>query len=348
MAMFDGKNIKRYYLIIIRKIRNFLLSEKSREFLIFLFFVFVSLCFWFLQTMNDVYQTKFKIPVRLKNVPKEVVMTSELPNEIKVKVEDRGTVLLNYMLGKTFFPLTFNFEDYQDKGSYVRIPQTEVVKKVTAQLNNSTQLLSVRPDTLDYIYSKGVAKKVPVAVGGEVSAGRQYYVSEMKVSPDSVVVYAPPGVLNSILTAYTQPFHWTNVTDTLKKHINLQKLHGVKFVPSSVDVTACVDMYSEKTLEVPVVGIDFPKGKVLRTFPSKVQVVFQVGLKNFKSVKAHDFLVGVSYSDVVNNKSEKLQLTLKRYPDVVTHIRISPLSVDYLIEQQTVEKAVKNGDVADD
>lgn len=37
MAMFDGKNIKRYYLIIIRKIRNFLLSEKSREFLIFLF-----------------------------------------------------------------------------------------------------------------------------------------------------------------------------------------------------------------------------------------------------------------------------------------------------------------------
>lgn len=53
--------------------------------------------------------------------------------------------------------------------------------------------------------------------------------------------------------------------------------------------------------------------------------------------------MGVSYSDVVNNKSEKLQLTLKRYPDVVTHIRISPLSVDYLIEQQTVEKAVKMG-----
>ena len=243
--MFDRKNIKRYNLIFIRKIRNFLLSAKSREFLIFLFFVFVSLCFWFLQTMNDTYQTEFKIPVRLKNVPKEVVMTSELPDEIRVKVEDRGTVL----------------EDYQDKGSYVRIPQTEVLKKISAQLNNSTQLLAVRPDTLDYIYSRGIPKKVPVAVGGEVSAGRQYYVSDIRVIPDSVVVYAPQGVLNTILTAYTQPFHWTNVTDTLKKHINLQKLHGVKFVPSSVDVVACVDMYSEKTLEVPVVGIGFPKGR---------------------------------------------------------------------------------------
>lgn len=345
--MFDRKNIKRYYLIFVRQIRNFLLSTKSREFLIFLFFVFVSLCFWFLQTMNDTYQTEFKIPVRLKNVPKEVVMTSELPKEIRVKVEDRGTVLLNYMLGRTFFPLTFDFEDYQEKGSYVRIPQEEVLKKITTQLNNSTQLLSVYPDTLDFIYSKGVAKKVPVAVGGEVSAGRQYYVSEIRVIPDSVVVYAPQGVLNTVLTAYTQPFHWTNVTDTLRKHLNLQKLHGVKFVPSSVDVMACVDMYSEKTFEVPVVGIGFPQGKVLRTFPSKVQVTCQVGLKNFKSVKASDFLVGVSYADVLDNKSEKLTLTLRRYPDAATHIRINPLSVDYLIEQQTVEKVVKKEEVAE-
>ena len=339
--MFDRKNIKRYYLILVRKIRNFLLSAKSREFLIFLFFVFVSLCFWFLQTMNDTYQTEFKIPVRLKNVPKEVVMTSELPDEIRVKVEDRGTVLLNYMLGRTFFPLTFNFEDYQDKGSYVRIPQTEILKKISAQLNNSTQLPAVRPDTLDYIYSRGIPKKVPVAVGGEVSAGRQYYVSDIRVIPDSVVVYAPQGVLNTILTAYTQPFHWTNVTDTLKKHINLQKLHGVKFVPSSVDVVACVDMYSEKTLGVPVVGIGFPKGKVLRTFPSKVQVTVQVGLKNFKSVTEKDFLVGVSYADVIGNKSEKLPLTIKKYPDVVSHVRVTPSSVDYLIEQQIVSEPSK-------
>lgn len=36
--MFDKKNIRTYYLMISRKIRNFLLSQKSREFLVFLFF----------------------------------------------------------------------------------------------------------------------------------------------------------------------------------------------------------------------------------------------------------------------------------------------------------------------
>ena len=112
--MFDLKNIKRYYRFGFRRIRNFLLSSKSREFLVFLFFVLVSFAFWLLQTLDDVYQTEFKVPLRLKNVPKEVVITSDLPEEVRVQVEDRGTVLLNYMLGRTFFPVTFDFSDYME------------------------------------------------------------------------------------------------------------------------------------------------------------------------------------------------------------------------------------------
>ena len=40
--MFDVKNIKRYYRLGLRKIRTFLLSDKCRECLVFLFFVLVS------------------------------------------------------------------------------------------------------------------------------------------------------------------------------------------------------------------------------------------------------------------------------------------------------------------
>ena len=44
--MFDKRNIRIYYLRTLEKIRSFLLSRNSREFLIFLFFVFVSFCLW--------------------------------------------------------------------------------------------------------------------------------------------------------------------------------------------------------------------------------------------------------------------------------------------------------------
>ena len=98
--MFDKRNIRIYYLRTLEKIRSFLLSRNSREFLIFLFFVFVSFCFWLLQILNDDYETEFSIPLRMKNVPNNVVLTSELPSELKIGVKDRGTVLTNYMLGQ--------------------------------------------------------------------------------------------------------------------------------------------------------------------------------------------------------------------------------------------------------
>lgn len=67
--MFDRRNIQRTYLEVSRKVKDFLLSDKSREFFIFLFFFFVAGGFWLLQTLNNDYEADFSIPVRLKGCP---------------------------------------------------------------------------------------------------------------------------------------------------------------------------------------------------------------------------------------------------------------------------------------
>ena len=53
--MFERRNIQRTYLKISREVKDFLLSDKSREFFIFLFFFFVAGGFWLLQTLNNDY-----------------------------------------------------------------------------------------------------------------------------------------------------------------------------------------------------------------------------------------------------------------------------------------------------
>lgn len=333
--MFDRKNIKTYYRLGLRKVRNFFLSPKSKEFLTFLFFVFVAFCFWLLQTMNDVYQMEFKIPVRLKNVPKEAVLTSPMPEELKVKVEDRGTVLLNYMLGRTFLPLSFDFTDYQKKGSHIYIPAIEVTKKITAQLNTSTRILSVRPDTLGYVYAMGKAKKVPVKLQGTLHTEPQYYISDMRFRPDSVMVYAPAEGIDTITAAFTRKLNLDNIADTMAYRIGLRPVKGVKFLPASTELLVSVDLFAEKTVEVSVVGVNFPPRKVLRTFPSRVQVTFQVGLKHFKTVSTGDFFIGVSYEELLKAKDGKIPLTVKSSSPFVSKVRVIPAEVDFLIEQQS-------------
>lgn len=331
--MLERRNIKRVYLKLTRQVKDFLLSDKSREFFIFLFFFLVAGGFWLLQTLNNDYEAEFAIPVRLKGVPNNVVITSEPASELRIKVKDKGTVLLNYMLGKSFYPITLDYADYTGVDNEVKIYAPQFEKKVQGQLNVSTRLLSMKPDTLEYIYSTGASKLVPVKLQGTVSAGRQYYLSDTIFRPDSVLVYAPKGVLDTITTAYTQRVKLEDISDTLKQQTPLSNQKGVKFVPASIEMILPVDVYTEKTVEVPLRGVNFPADKVLRAFPSKVQITFQVGLSRFRQINANDFHLHVSYEELLRLGSDKYKVKLKNVPKGVSQVRFNPEQVDFLIEQ---------------
>lgn len=332
--MFERRNIKLIYCKTFRKIKNFLLSNQSREFLIFLFFFFIAGGFWLLQTLNDDYETELSMSVRLRNVPDNVVITSDLPDEVHIRVKDKGTVLLSYMLGKSFFPISLDFSDYRGtRNNRVRIYFPQFEKKILSQLNLTTKLLSVKPDTLEYIYSTGASKLIPVKFRGDVEAARQYYISDTIFHPDSVLVYAPADVLDTITAAYTRKMKLENISDTLVQRMALTAPRGAKFVPGAVDAEFPVDVYTEKTVEVPLQGVNFPAGKELRTFPSKVRVTFQVGLKHFREIKAEDFHLNVSYEELLNNGSDKYVVQLKTMPEGISQVRFNPEKVDFLIEQ---------------
>ena len=67
-------------------LRNFFFAIVNKEFLIFLFFLFVSGTFWLVMTMTEVYEREYAVPIRLINVPKDVVVTSDVNDTIKVTI----------------------------------------------------------------------------------------------------------------------------------------------------------------------------------------------------------------------------------------------------------------------
>ncbi len=331
--MFERRNIKRIYIKTKKNVKDFLLSSKSREFFIFLLFFLVAGGFWLLQTLNNDYEKEFTIPVRLKGVPDNVVITSEPIPELRIKVKDKGTVLLNYMLGKRFYPISLEFSDYKGKENVVQVYASQYQKMVLSQLNASTSLLSMSPDTLEYIFSTGTSKRLPIKLQGTVSAGRQYYLSDTIFRPDSVLAYAPDGMLDTVAAVYTQWVTQENIVDTLLQEVPLRGMKGVKLVPATVEMMLPVDVYTEKTVEVPLVGVGFPVNKVLRAFPSKVRVTFQIGLSRFRQIDAKDFSIQVSYNELMRLGSDKYTVKLKKVPEGVSQIRCYPSQVDFLIEQ---------------
>lgn len=331
---FSKEEIQNTYKHLAKKVWNFLQSPQCREFLFFLFFVFIAAAFWILQTLNDTYETEITIPLRLKNVPENVVFTNELPSNLNLKVEDKGTVLVNYMLGQGFIPLTLDFNEYKQKGDHIRLLSSELEKTILSQLVVSTKLIDITPDTLEIIYTQGKGKKLPVKLQGDFSAKRQYYIADLNITPDSVMVYAPPTLLDNMHTVYTQIENLTDIADTVTHTIPLVPVKGAKFIPQQVNVHFFADILTEKTVTVPIVGTGFPANKQLKTFPSKANITFQIGMHLFKEVNADDFTISVPYADLQKNPSnDHYELKVTTAPAKASHIRISPASVEYLIEQ---------------
>ena len=320
---------------ILKGIRNFLFSTLNKEFLIFLFFLLLSGSFWLMMSLNETYEREFSIPVRLVGIPKNAVVTGEPPDTVKVVVRDKGFTLVTYEYGKWFRPLVFKFGTYadEDQGSGV-IPNADAIKQVQAQLYGSSKLLSVKPDKLDFYFTYGASKQVPVRFKGRITTAKTYYLAHTECMPSMVTVYANKKQLDQLKYVEIEPFYYRNLQDTVHRNVRLQRIRGVKMVPSTIRLSVYPDVLTEETVDVPISAINMPANMVLRTFPSRVTVRFTVGASLFRTISADQFKVVVDYDELSSNPSDKCTLQLRSVPRTVSKARLDVTKVDYLLEQQ--------------
>lgn len=321
-----------FYRILVKKTKKFILNKTSKDLLVFLFFLFIATLFWMFITLNLYYETNISIPIKLVKIPHNVFITEDIPSYINVKVRDKGTVLLSYKFNKKYSPILIDF--YNSKEKYVDIKTSFLEKYYINQFNSSTKILSLDPSSIKYVFSDEECKRVPICIKGEISPVSQYYIVDTIINPKYIVAYAPKEILNTIKDAYTLPLVLKNITNGYCLHVSLKEPKGVKFIPSSAKICFKTDIYSEEKFNVPIHGVNFPKGERLLTFPSKVVVSFQTGSTLFKQIRSSDFAIQIAYEEVIKCGKEKLPLRLTKIPYGVRNIKINPAQIDFLIEKK--------------
>jgi len=319
---------------VFKVVRNFLYSKANREFLIFLFFLAVSGVFWLMMTLNESYEQELAMPVRLVGVPKDIMLTSEATDTVRLTVRDKGIVLMAYLYGEGISPIDVSFKPHDRGNGLITVGGAELQKLAAKQLGSSTKITSMNTSKLSFYYNSGDRKKVPVRWSGRVIPESLYFISQVDYSPDSITIYATDDKLDSIKTAYTEQLNYVNFRDTLTVDCKLRKIEGVKMVPNHVRVSFATDVLTEESISnIPVKGINLPKGKLLRTFPARVTVRFVTGVSVYRTLKASDFTVVADYNEVKDNPSAKCNIYLKQMPNGISRATLVTKQVDYLIEE---------------
>ena len=321
--------------------RNFLRKIISKEFLIFLFFLFLSGSFWLILTLNETYEHEITVQLQLVNVPRNAVITSDVSDTVHAVVRDKGYMIANYLYGDHFVPIRLSFQQYADGKGHGVIPIADIQKYILQQLYNSTKLVSIKSDDIEFYYNYGERKKVPVKLLGSVNMGNTYYLAHTQFSPDSVTVFAAPKQLDSIRAAYTVRQNINGLSEPKTMKVALSKIRGAKFEPSVVTMTLFPDVLTEEVVEVPIETINVPKDKVLRIFPPKIGVKFVIGVNQLrhmpkdevtKALLPNGFRIYVDYKEIERSGSDHCHVYIGATPPNVRKPMPVTDEVDYLIE----------------
>ncbi len=304
--------------------------------MVFAFFLVISAGFWVLQKLDDTFEADLRVPLELVGVPNGTIITAPLPEEVRITIQDRGTNLFNYKRhSKGIQPIRLDFSVY-DNGSVAgkaSVAATDVQRAFQQQMSSSTQVLRMTPSKFEFHYNRGMSRRVPVKFIGRVATVQQNYLQQITFNPDSVTVYAPKPLLDTLRYAYTISQDFTELAKTSTFNLAFPKISGVKVVPETIQMTAHVDYYTEQTVQVSVVGLNFPAGITLKTFPAVVTVKYRVGASNARFVRPENFVLAATYEELLAVGNQKLRLQLRSLPEGVSNVRIYPQEVDFLLEQ---------------
>lgn len=326
--------------------RGLLFGTRSHELLVFCFFLAVSFAFWLLQALNETFDREVQVALELENVPPGVVIIDSLPPAISVVLHDRGLILARHSIYSLFQPnrlrIDFSRYDSRQEDAEVNISPSDILRMTARIFDASTKIQSFRPDTVRFSYNHGHHRTMPVRLAGTVKAARQNYIQGIRIEPDSVRVFAPAAILDTMQAVYSEPFLLEELTGDGSYRIGLRRQKLLKYQPAEVTIEVSLGFYTEKSVKVPVMGLNFPAEKKLRTFPAQVSITFRVESGRYNQVRPEDFVLATTYEELLSNtESSKLHLHLKTVPEGVSDVRIVPPDVDYLIEQVAPEEKLK-------
>lgn len=266
----------------------------------FLFFLLVSCVFWFILTLNRVYETDISVSVHVKNVPRGVSLDNGACVPLRAMVRGEGTDLFRFIF-KEGVDVAVDYSEMKRNGGRLSMSSGVIHGRVNEQLGQSLTLKDILADSVVAMVQRATAV-VPVRNGhldlntvkGCELVSVEYYPKEARVTAFVDEIAAIKDVRVPTLS-YDGLY-----CDTV---LELEFLPGgyVDVKPERLEVRVGVSRYVSGSTAVPVEYVDFPSDIDLGFLPLDVDVEYEVLEVNTDKVKPADFSVQLSFDDYAHS-----------------------------------------------
>ncbi len=310
-------------------------SIKNKKLNVFGLFFLLTFAFLALTKLSKKYTDNITLDIIYVNLPKHKIITLDSLPKCHAVVSDYGFNLMSYQFKKQSIKIDFNTDVFIKDNNYVWVANKNK-NKINDQLINSTEIISLQPDTIIFPFETLAIKKVPVILNSKVNFKSGYDIlKDFTISPDSIDVIGSASEISEITKVETEQLNLKNVIDTINTVLLLKKFENrkVKFSNNDVRVSAKVEKFTEGTLEVPVTIVNKPLDISINYFPKSITVSYYVSLNNYKNIKALDFKVECDFFEIENTNKSFFVPKLVKTPELVKNVRLKQNKVEFILLQ---------------
>jgi len=318
---------------------NYLKKNKSnRDVMIFFIFLLVSALFWLLNALSEPYSATFTIPVKYVNVPEDEAIVEKSHDLLILKVRGGGYTILRQKISKTFSFITIDASRLirtNDEGRAFLLPHLQR-ENIQRQLYIGLEHESIEPDTLFVSISKMKRKNVIIRPNGDIKPDQQFLVSgPVMFTPDSIEIFGPVNIVDTMTYIQTEYFVFDKVRDPVIHEITLKEPNDISLSSKKALMTIPIELFSEKSVFVPVTSIGLADSLIIKTFPSEIKITYQAGLSRFEQIKPSDFKVIVDTEPIFNSeRPARLRVRIDKTPEYLHSYDYAPYFVEYLLEKK--------------
>lgn len=330
--MRDSGNPNSRFADTLKRIGISLLRLFRGDFPVFLLFLAITFFFWWSQTMNQDYDTAFRIPVKVTGIPENVRVLNNPSDHITLSLNGKGTALRKSARRASHHVVNVSNSLFNMNQGHASLPTQWLRDSISAILHSSVSIRSIEPDSLVYHYALQSNRMIPVVFNGTIESQDQFYMERIEFEPDS---------LNALVLLSDTSFKEIAVdlesitvqSDTTVLMARLKPAPRVILDDDKVQMTVISQQYTEKSIEVPVTGVNFPDSVSLKSFPSKAVVTVWVKMSEYDRIGSRDFQVVVDYNDIKVSDVSKAPLRIFSQPANVRNVRLQTRTVDFLMER---------------
>lgn len=285
--------------------------------------LFLALLLWFHVTTDRSYEHVFFYPLKMTNIPDNLIIYEELPEKIKVLVEGKGKSLIRLFLlekeelkidGSEFKAKEIN---YQIKPEQISLPSENlrVVEIV------SPKKFKIK---LDYL----MKKKVNVTPQIVIQPTDDFLFSgEIKLQPPEVIVEGPRRFVRLINSVLTQPKVMEDVREPVSEIVDLVQPKGfnVKCQPQKVNFFANVQKGTKKEMMVKITDLKSFSGRNVKITPDHVSLTLLGEEKRLSELTPQEIKVTLNLK---NSKGKYKCSPAIKLPPQIKLIDVIPDSVE--------------------